>query len=372
MVYDAVVIGGGIAGTSAAIDLARRGHRVLLAERQRYPMHKLCGEFLSVEVGNVFERLGVLDEIKEAGAHRITEVSITSPKGASFQSSLPGEALGISRRRLDHLLVERASSVGACVWEGATVQAVAGSLANGFVVDVDGRQVKSRLVIGAFGRSSALDRKLDRAHLAKTTPWVGFKAHFEGLRLPHRIELHAFAGGYCGLSHVEEGRVNVCWITHRDALKAAGGKPQDMIDHTFRTNPALAARCAVLRPAWDSFLAVSQISFKSRNPFEQDVCMIGDAAGMIAPLCGDGMAMALRSAELASAFSDGFLRSERREDAFRHAYTSAWKKEFGLRMRLGRYLHRAYTNAYAAQYGILLCSAFPALGRWFIRATRGV
>ncbi len=372
MNYDVAIVGGGLAGCSAAIQLAGQGRRVLLLEKQRYPAHKLCGEFLSVEVQAMFARLGIREPVRRAGAHRISLARVTTPEGAVFESPLPGTALGLSRFVLDRLLFERARAAGADARDGVPVRAVAGTLDDGFALETAaGETFAARLVLGAYGKRSLLDRKLDRAFLQAKSPFVAFKAHYEGVQMPGVIELHAFPGGYCGLSHVEGGRVNACWIAHAQTLKSAGGAPEAMIERSLKKNPALARRFGVMRRVSERFVAVGQVTLASKGAFAGDVCMIGDTAGMIAPMCGDGMAMALRAAEMAvpraSAFLDGALAAP----AFRDGYTRAWRREFGLRMRLGRWMHHAYCHPALARLGVGVCRRLPGLGRWLIRKTRG-
>lgn len=371
MLYDVIIIGGGLAGCSAARQLAERGHEVLLLEKGTYPKHKLCGEFLSVEVQDMFERLDVLEAVDEAGAHPIRHTRITTTEGATFESDLPGTALGLSRYTLDQLLFEHACAAGVDGRTGAMVRAVEGSLDDGFTVSTSDATFEGRVVLGAYGKRGLLDRKLDRPFLNDTSPFVAFKAHFAGVDMPGQIELHAFSDGYCGLSHVEEKRVNACWISHQRALKQAGGAPEAMIDQMMAENDALAQRLRPMERVTD-FEAISQVPLAPKDAIVQDVCMVGDTAGMIAPMCGDGMAMALRAAELAVPLVDDVLTGRRSAAAFRSAYRDAWRETFDTRMRLGRWLHHAYMRPGAAAWAVRACRLVPALGRWFIRKTRTV
>lgn len=371
MTYDAIVIGGGPAGCSVALRLARRGYEVLLLEKGTYPQHKLCGEFLSPEVQALCMELGVLEAMRAAGAHPIERVRVTAADGAAFASTLPGTALGLSRYRFDRLLFEHACAADVDGRSSMRVRTVEGSLAEGFTVATADASFHGRLVLGAYGKRGLLDRTLERPFLEEKSPLVAFKAHFEGKSLPGWIELHAFAGGYCGVAHVERGRVNVCWIGWAEALRAAGGTPDAMIAETLPKNPALAARLDGMVRVSDSFLAVSQVSLASKAPFARDVCMIGDTAGMIGPLCGDGMAMALQSATLAVPPAAAFLDGRAGAEAFRARYTKAWQAAFGRRMRVGRWMHEGYMRPRVARLGVRLAHRVPALGRWVIRHTRG-
>lgn len=344
---------------------------MLLLEKQRYPAHKLCGEFLSTEVTAAFERLGVLRAVHAAGAHPIRHTLVTASSGAAFEGPLPGTALGLSRFALDRLLFEHAAASGADVRDGTAVRSVTGSLGGGFEVATSGGRFEARVVLGAYGKRGLLDRKLDRPFFRETTPFVAFKAHYEGLDLPGTIELHAFPGGYCGLSRIEAGRVNACWISHERALQASGGSPEAMIGGAMEANAALAGRFRALRRVSPSFLAISQVSFASKDPFDGDVCMVGDTAGMIAPLCGDGMAMALYGAELAVPLVAAYLRRDLTPEAFRRQYAARLKRAFRTRLRLGRLLHHAYIHPPVAGLAVRTCRTLPGLRRWIIRKTRG-
>ncbi len=370
MTYDVIVIGGGLAGCSASMQLARRGLEVLLLEKSSYPSHKLCGEFLSPESQRSFERLGVLEGVRAAGAHEMTQARFTAPNGTETDAPLPGTALGLSRYRLDALLFDHARRAGVDGRTGTAVTDVEGSLSDGFTVSAGGESFAGRLVLGAYGKRGILDRTLDRDCLHNSS-LVAFKAHYAGADVPHTIELHAFEGGYCGCSHVEDGRLNVCWIGTVDALTDAGGSPEAMIKSAMRQNPALADRLAGTERITDRFEAVSQVSLDPKGCFAQDICMIGDTAQMIAPLCGDGMAMALSAADLVVDPATSFLRGDTVPAAFRRKYRHAWSDAFSTRLRLGRWAH---TAAFHPRATSLLITAFrlaPPLARWLIRSTRG-
>ncbi len=363
--YDIIVMGGGLAGCSSAIQLRSQGQRVLLLEQQRYPVHKLCGEFLSVEVISSFARLGILEAVRKAGAHPITRTYLTTSNGASLESELPGVGLGLSRYQLDLLLFQRAQELGADCLDGTKVNSVSGGLQQGFMVNTSQGNFSSRLVLGCHGKRSTLD--LSRPFTGQYNPFVAFKGHYTGIALPGVIELHAFPGGYCGLSQIETGEINLCWIAHEKILNC---KNSTLPDPLWQ-NPVLAARLHSMQCVRKSQHRLSQISFALKGKFDADVCMIGDSAGMITPFCGDGMAMALQSAEMAIPLVTGFLQGNLSERDLKRQYTSIWNREFRTRLQIGRLLHASFINAGIANLGVSLCDTFPALARGFIQATRG-
>lgn len=368
MIYDAIIVGAGLAGSSAAIQLAEQGYRVLLLEQARYPAHRLCGEFLSVEVMAIFDRLGILGTVRRAGAHPIEKVYLTASQGAEFREKLPGVALGFSRYQLDRILWERAVAAGAKALQGTAVERIASSFQAGFQVHTRRGDFYGRFVLGAFGKASSLDRRLKRRSGGQNSPWIASKAHYQGRDLPQGIELHAFPGGYCGLSQVEEGTVNVCWIAHQRVLKKNLGN-RHTPDALFQ-NPLLAKRLQGLeRTTTPQNLA--RISFAPKAPFENDLCLIGDAGGMITPLCGDGMAMALRSADLVVPLLSRLLDESLELETFKRLYRRAGEAEFSQRLQLGRLMHQAFINPSLAALGVNSCCLFPPLGRWLIASTRG-
>lgn len=374
MIYDVIVVGAGLAGCSAAIQLAAQGVTVLLLEQAHYPTHRLCGEFLSVEVLATFVQLGILDAVREAGAHPIQEAYLTTASGATFYRKLPGTALGLSRYQLDSILFKRARAAGADCRDGTSVRTVTGTLEEGFIVSTNQGDFRGRMVIGAFGKRSTLDRKLNRDFVRQRSPWVACKAHYRvhtgKTELSNRIELHAFPGGYCGLSQIEAGQINVCWIAHERILQPISSAEERLTPAALFQNPVLAERLRSMHRLRTA-QSLAQISFAIKDKFEGDILMIGDAGGMITPLCGDGMAMALCSAELAVPYVVQQLQGRLSQGEFQTQYERLWQHEFKTRLQLGRLMHSLFVQPSLANVGVGICTLFPALGDWVIRSTRG-
>ncbi len=368
--YDAVVVGGGLAGCSLAIHLARAGARVLLAEKQRYPAHKLCGEFLSPEAGGLLGALGVWEDVQASGARAIRHALLTAPSGQQATTALPRPATGFSRYRLDALLFQRARAVGATARDGCAVTAIARGADGVFTVEAGGEKVRARLVLGAWGKRAALDARLERPFLQKRSPLVGFKAHFSGLDLGDAIEMHATPGGYCGLSHVEDGLVNVCWLTHEGAIKKAGGLDA-LVAQSGRHNALLGARLAAMRRVSRRYETTAQVTFRPKGLFADGVCMVGDTAAMITPFCGDGMAMALESAARAAPLALAFLDGTLSEMDFARRYRQVWRRAFAPRLLLGRALHALFTRPALADALVRGMRLAPPAAAWAVRQTRG-
>jgi flavin-dependent dehydrogenase len=369
-----IVVGGGPAGACAAATLRHSGRSVLLLEAEPGPAHKLCGEFLSPEAKGPLQRLGVLDRLWRRGAVPISSVRLTGQRG-DVRGALPEPALGVSRYTLDELLLSAAREAGAHVRPGTEVSAIEGQ-PGGFSVrytrDGQRHEACAALVVGAFGKRSRLGRALqdDEAPPIPGGGYVAFKAHYSGLDLGDTIELHAFPGGYCGMSMVEDGLLNLCLLVRTSALRAAGRSLDGLRRDLMSQNPVLRERLSTLVPAPGRVLAVSQISLRQRPLFSRGVMRIGDAAVLIAPLCGDGMAMALRGAELAAPLIQDYLSGALSPSALQRAYQRAFAAEFRERLLFGRALQAMLLRPRLTDLGLWLADRVPGLLPSLIRRTR--
>ncbi len=384
--YDVLIVGGGPAGCSAALHLAAAGASVLLCEAGAYPRDKLCGEFLSPECVPLLDALGGGPALRALGPELITTAAITGPRGLAWQTRLPAPAWGLTRRALDAALAAQAQTAGVEVWTGTTVTAISGDLASGFRVSLRGpaapkelgqaAAVGARFVLAAHGKRAALDRALNRRFLTQPQPFVALKRHFRGPPLPGRIELHTFPGGYCGLSALEQaagaGAANVCFLTHTSAWQplAAGPDSSERFIAWMRAqSPTLGAWLAEATPLGERWLSIAQVPFSPKPPVEGEVLMAGDAAGLIAPLAGDGIAMALRGGQLAAAHITAGLRGQPPQQ-LRAAYARAWQREFGSRLRVGRFAQAFLLRPRWLALGLRLLQAVPALGTYLVTHTR--
>ncbi len=383
--FDVVVAGGGPAGCSAAIHLAAAGSRVLLCEAHPYPHDKLCGEFLSPECVPLLNELGVWPTVGALAPALIDTACLTAPGGAAWETRLPAPAWGLTRRALDAALAERARAAGVDLREGVTVSGIEGNLRDGFRVELITREaarapVRARAVIAAHGKRAGLDRVLDRRFLARPQPFLALKRHFHGPPLPGRIELHTFPGGYCGMSALEgaagggEGAANVCLLAHTSAWQrtgAKGPKAADMFIGWIRTqNPRLEAWLGRATPLGDRWLSIAQVPFGPKRAVVGEVLMAGDSAGLVAPLAGDGIAMALRGGQMAAEHIQRFLEGESPPAAITASYARAWRREFGGRVRVGRLAQALMLRPDIFGLALRLLNAVPSLGRYFVTRTR--
>ena len=231
--------------------------------------------------------------------------------------------------------------------------------------------INPRVLIAACGRHTASGLPPQATSRRRARQGIGLKAHFSGLAAPATVELYFFPGGYVGVGPVEEGLVNVCLLASYAAFAGQTRRVPEMLAAVARWNPAFERRLrgGLLLP--ETALAVAPVdTFRRAAPWAGIPC-VGDTAAMIPPLCGDGMAMALRSAEICAPLADAYLAGALTRSGWAAAYTNQWQAEFGSRLRVGRTLQRLLAAPGLAE-GLLQVGRFaPALVRLLVRSTRG-
>jgi flavin-dependent dehydrogenase len=371
--FDAIVVGAGPAGSAAATILASLQRRVLVFEKDLFPRHKVCGEFLSADALPSLDRLGVREEIESATSERMTRGSLHLPVGSAVPFLLPHPALGISRFRLDDLLARRAQDAGADVRFTARVLSARPDR-SGFRVHFVHRQaegdVLAGVVIGAWGRWDALDRALERSFLGRRSRFFGWSRDYVGETafLDGEVRLYLFAGGYCGLSRVEGGAVNLAGVVSERVRTRSGPGWESVVDRARRGNPALDADLAKLMGGPVGFLGTGPVFFTAKPPTEDGILMAGDAAGVLDPFSGEGQAAALASGILAAETAEQLLSGELSREECARAYSEAWRRRFARRFAWSAAFRRLMLNR---QIGAIAGRiAGKRLVRFAITATR--
>jgi flavin-dependent dehydrogenase len=305
---------------------------------------------------------------------------LTAPDGAFWETGLPGVALGLGRSALDAALAAQAAARGVQVRPATNVTAVAGDLATGFTVTArtaSGQEVsRARAVIAAHGKRGALDRALGRRFLNKPQPFVALKAHFQGPPVPGRVELHTFPGGYCGLSEIEGGLINLCFLARapvfRSVTSGAPDRPAAFLAWLARQNSGLGSWLSGARRIDERWQAAGEVPFVNKRPVVNDVLMAGDSAGLIAPLAGDGIAMALRGGQVAAEHCAAFLAGQLSAAAMPRAYAGRWRREFGARLRLAQLLQGILLRPIWVPIALRVLNTFPGFGDFLVQHTREV
>lgn len=375
--YDVIIAGAGPAGSSAAIHLATNGLRVLLVEQKKFPRAKLCGEFISPECQDHFAKLGVARTILCSDPAAINETVFYSNRGhdVGVPSSWFGKrvALGLSRAVMDDVLLRRAAAAGVEVIEGGSV---VGPRMNADEVHglklktgIGEKEFRAPLTIDATGRARILARKTNHAHQAKPK-LIAFKAHFQNTRVaPGACEIYFYKGGYGGLSSVEAGTSNLCFIVAAEQVKLCNSDPERVMREVVMRNPRASYTLTPAR-ANSEWLSASWDHFGRQSPAPaKGLLAIGDAAAFIDPFTGSGMLMALESGELAA---EVIVRHRDKLNAAGLAadYVESYRKKFDSRLKICSLLRRAAFHPRLTELGVALFGASERFRNRVARATR--
>jgi flavin-dependent dehydrogenase len=365
---DVIIMGGGLAGLCNAIHLSKCGKKVLLIEKNKYPKHKVCGEYLSNEVLPYLGFLGI--NPFDFGAVKIKNFQLSTIKSKLIAAKLPLGGFGISRYSLDLILSEKAKENGVVILQDLVLNAT--FLENTFIIETkENNTFTSKIAIGAFGKRSLLDVKMERDFIRQKAPYLGVKIHVKGDFPSDLVALHNFKGGYCGVSKVENGAINLCYITNFSSFKKYKNIDEFQEQVVFK-NKFLKEIYQNSEAIFETPLTISQISFETKNPVENHVLMCGDSAGMIHPLCGNGMSMAIQSAQIASKLILNYLNGaldSRKE--LEKQYIRQWNKKFRFRLKAGHFIAMLFRKDKIAAILLQTLKKIPFLLPIIIRQTHG-
>ncbi len=366
---DIIIIGGGLAGLVSAIQLAEAGLSVLVIEKKAYPFHRVCGEYISNEVVPFLRSIDAYPEALQPTA--IRRLLLTSASGRSETMPLDLGGFGVSRYALDEFLYRRAQRAGAAFLLETQVQGVSFQDDYFTVTLPQNQQRTARLVVGAYGKRSRLDKTLDRPFMQQRSFYIGVKYHLRTDFPDDLIALHNFEGGYCGISRVEDDRCNVCYLGSRASLRQHGSI-EVMEERVLGRNPHLKKIFQQSEFLFDRPEVINEVSFAPKQPVVQHVLMVGDTAGLITPLCGNGMALAIHSAKILAELIIRHHRSagfDRR--ALEQAYAQAWRRHFASRLWVGRQVQRLFGSQWMSEVGVQLMKTLPGVAAQLMRRTHG-
>ncbi len=363
-----MIVGGGLSGLITAFQLAKADFHPILIEKKKYPFHRVCGEYISNETIPFLQSIGLFPE-KFSPPH-INELQLTSVNGKAATLQLDLGGFGISRFSFDQFLYEKAKSAGVDFLLDEEVTKL-NFADDKFQLQTNKQKLEADLVIGCYGKRSKLDMVLNRSFIQKRSPYIGVKYHIRTDHPVNRIALHNFKDGYCGISNIEDGKTNLCYLSHRDNVKKYGNIP-DLEENILFRNPFLKSIFKNSDFLFDRPETINEISFETKAPVENHVLMTGDAAGMIAPLCGNGMAMAIHSAKILSELiirslnQNTFNRSELEQQ-----YSIVWKNNFERRLWAGRTIQNLFGKEWTSNVAVNLARHSKPMATWLVKQTHG-
>ncbi|MEQ8909853.1 MAG: FAD-dependent monooxygenase [Vicingaceae bacterium] len=369
--FDLGIIGGGLAGLASAIEMSRKGFEVVLWEKKTYPYHKVCGEYISMEAWEYLKFLGV--DLDELNLPRIHNLKVSTPSGRLLEHQLGLGGFGISRYCLDAKLAQLAKAAGVKLLTNCRVTDVHYENDQHLVKSEQG-DFEVKLLVGAYGKRSQLDKKWQRKFIQKPLPadrnFTAVKYHIEANLPAHEIGLHLFEGGYCGISKVEgENRYCLCYLTLASSLQEAGGI--EPFEQKIMSQNPLLEKYLNFPSLYEKPEVISQINFNSKSKVQNHAFMLGDSAGLIVPLCGNGMSMALHAAHLWSDLAEAFLHHKKSREELEREYERTWRQTFARRLWVGRQLQKLFYRLAWSERAISVLNQFPSLKGKLIQQTHG-
>ena len=333
--YDIAIAGGGLAGLSLAKLLAGEGMRVLVLEKDRYPRHKVCGEYISNESRDFLERNGLLTKIDQLPQINRFELSFHDGKKRNCQLE-PG-GFGISRWKLDAHLCKKARQQGAEVNENTLITGIEED-SEGFVLNTkSGQSFFAKRLIGATGRYShrLFPSKADQN--AGKGKWFGVKYHLECDFPADTIQINLFDGGYAGISRIEDGKYCFCYLASAKWLKKYSGDLERIEQNVLGQNPVIKKHL-VESKVLEGPVTTARFNFIYRTAVQSPVLYLGDTAGFIPPLTGNGMSLAFRSAAVAADLITDHFNGKKSWDSVETAMAKYGDQYLGRRIRSGVFL----------------------------------
>lgn len=369
--YDCAVIGGGLAGLCLAIQLAGKGISVVLFEKNQYPFHKVCGEYISMESHDFLSELGL--PLEKLELPLINKLGISSEKGFMLEHELEMGGFGISRYSLDQYLFQIAEEKGVTILQHCRVIDVQQQQPEDFTIATSHGNFRSGIVCGSYGKytPSFLNLNKEAARNKDAVNYIGVKYHIKANLAPDRIELHNFRDGYCGISKVDRDWHCLCYLTTSENLLKNGKDIKRMEENILYRNPFLKDYFTRSHFVSSQPLVISNVHFSKKQTQADGIFLLGDAAGSITPLCGNGMSMGMRASKL---LANELIRFHQKEQSLMDAairYKSEWNKAFQSRIMTGFYLQGLFGKRNVTDMALKLLSKSPALTNKLISLTHG-
>jgi len=365
--YQCAIIGGGLAGLCLAIQLADKGISVVLFEKNKYPFHKVCGEYISMESWDFLIRLGL--PLNNLNLPEITELGISSESGFMLNTTLPLGGFGISRYTLDNYLFELAKKKNVNILDNCKVFDVKNTQ-NGYQITTSLGVYHSTIACGTYGKYTPAFVKDDNVK-KKGINYIGVKYHIKTNLNPNRIELHNFKDGYCGISKVDNDTYCLCYLSSSKNLQNCNNDIKRMEATILYKNPFLKKYFTESAFLFDAPLVISNVTFQKKGTYKNNFFLAGDAAGSITPLCGNGMSMAMRASKLLADLMTNYFSGAISKEELIKQYDVIWNKNFSTRIKTGYYLQHLFGKKHTTDISLKILNKLPLLTKKIISLTHG-
>lgn len=370
--YSCAIIGGGLAGLCLSIQLVKEGVSVILFEKEVYPFNKVCGEYISMESWDFLTSLNI--PLAQMNLPLITNLQVTAPNGNSLNAKLPLGGFGISRYTLDELLVQQAKKLGVKVLENTKVLSVQNNN-NNYIINTTAGTFTSNMTCGSWGKRSKIDVLLNRTFIEpknrNLNNYIGIKYHIKAELPDNLISLHNFKNGYCGVSKVDGDKYCLCYLVKGSELEAVDFKINRLESELLSSNPHLKKLFNTVIKVNEKPLTISNISFEPKELINNGVIMLGDASGVIAPLCGNGMSMAMHASKILSKLLLAYFNNQITLQQLHNNYTKSWNENFALRLKTGRTVQRLFGKNFLTDVSINILKRLPNITQKIIQLTHG-
>jgi flavin-dependent dehydrogenase len=367
--YQCAIIGGGLAGLCLSIQLADKGVSVVLFEKNKYPFHKVCGEYISMESWNFLTELGL--PLADLSLPQINELGVSSENGFMLNAPLQMGGFGISRYSLDNYLFELARKKNVTVLDNCKVFDVQTSSENVSKINTSLGLYNSTIVCGTYGKYTPTFVKDDIESKPNKLNYIGVKYHIRTDLKSNRIELHNFKDGYCGVSKVDKDAYCLCYLSTSKNLQAYDNDIKKMEENILYKNPFLKKYFTESEFLFDTPLVISNVSFQKKDTYKNSFFLAGDAAGSITPLCGNGMSMAMRASKILTQLLISYFNKSIEKEELIAEYDKTWNENFNTRIKSGYYLQHLFGKKNTTHYTLKALDKLPSLTKKIISLTHG-
>ena len=372
------VVGGGPAGAAAALFLSQAGFDVCVFERKIFPREVICGEFLSGEVADILKQMNLFDEFNALNPVKINSFRAINEKGKEISAKINFQSYAIKRSVFDNFLIKAVKETGAIVYQPAEVKSI--EMQNQkYLLKIKTSQsefdISADFVISAYGRQSILDEKLNRNFVHVKSGFNGVKFHVPNKyftkSIGGEIRIYSGRGIYCGLNMVSGSETTLCYLEKQKNNNSGTKKSLLSLCQSNKSFKALFNENIQEIISGLKAYGTGNIYFGRRNVVENGIFMIGDAAGVIAPLAGDGIAMALQSARLISSLLVQYNCGEINYSQLTNLYSKKWRRLFLKRLRTALLIQNIILHRKSRTFLQNTTAMFPSLLPKIINATRG-